>query len=60
MVSDMFAVAGAAIATAIYEAEELFDYLGVRRDQIRDEVSARTGKPKIEDRWIPFPAPTLL
>lgn len=60
MVSDMFAVAGAAIATAIYEAEDLFDYLGIRRDQIGDEVSARTGKPKIEDPWIPFPAPTLL
>lgn len=60
MVSDMFAVAGAAIATAIYEAEDLFDYLGVRRDQIGDEVSARTGKHKIKDPWIPLPAPTLL
>lgn len=59
MASDMFVLAGAAIATVIYDAPDLFEYLGVRRDQIGDEVSARTGQPKIEDPWVPFPSPTL-
>ena len=59
MASDMFALAGAAIGTVIYDAKDLSVYLGMRRDQIAEEVSVRTGQPKVEDPWVPFPAPEL-
>ena len=55
MVADMFAVAAAAVATVINDAPELFEYLGKRRDQLRLEIIAMSGRHVPEEPWGPFP-----
>ena len=55
MVADMFAVASAAVATVIYDAPELFEYLGERRDQLRLEIVAMSGRTVPEEPWRAFP-----
>lgn len=59
MAADMFVLAGAALATVIYQAGPLFEYLGSRREEIRLEISQRSGEPVPHDPWRPFPIPTL-
>ncbi len=55
MVADMFAVAAAAVATVIYDAPELFQYLGERRDQLRLETIAMSGRTVPDEPWRAFP-----
>ncbi len=55
MVADMFAVAATAVATVIYEAPDLFEYLGERRDQIRQEIITTRGHAVPQTPWNAFP-----